>query len=156
MEVQKPFGFVTACYSGDKFMVGATLASMRHYCPDVPICLIADGDVEVSDLKQEYDLIVLRIDELPSREMSQRITGMITCANGKGMLNTIASPPKWQNMPHILASLTASISVSGDVCGAGCSACGGGGVWDSFCCGWSSLFGFGLSIFWSILLPPKS
>ena len=75
MEVQKPFGFVTACYSGDKFMVGATLASMRHFCPDVPICLIADGDVDVSDLEQEYDLIVLRIDALPSREMSQRITG---------------------------------------------------------------------------------
>ena len=56
-------------------MVGATLASMRHYCPEVPICLIADGDVDVSDLKQEYDLIVLRIDELPSKEMSQRITG---------------------------------------------------------------------------------
>ena len=75
MDVKKPFGFVTACYSGDKFMVGATLASMRHYCPDVPICLIADGDVDVSDLEQEYDLIVLRIDELPSKEMSQRITG---------------------------------------------------------------------------------
>ena len=75
MEIQAPFGFVTGCHAGDKFMVGATLASMRHYCPDVPICLIADGDVDVSDLEQEYDLIVLRIDALPSREMSQRITG---------------------------------------------------------------------------------
>ena len=41
----------------------------------MPICLIADGDVDVSDLESEYDLIVLRIDELPSREMSQMITG---------------------------------------------------------------------------------
>lgn len=70
-----PFGYVTACYAGDKFMVGATLASMRHFSPEVPICLIADGDVDVSDLQQEYDLIVLRIDELPSEEMREMIGG---------------------------------------------------------------------------------
>ncbi len=70
-----PFGFVTACHAGDKFMVGATLASMRHYCPEVPICLIADGDVDVSDLEQQYELIVLRIDELPSEDMRKMIGG---------------------------------------------------------------------------------
>ena len=75
MDIQAPFGFVTGCHAGDKFMVGATLASIRYYCPDVPICLIADGGVDVSNLEQEYDLIVLRIDALPSREMTQRITG---------------------------------------------------------------------------------
>jgi hypothetical protein len=75
MKIKAPFGFVTACHAGDKFMVGATLASMRHYCPDVPICLIADGDVDVSDLQQEYDLIVLRINELPSEKMREMIAG---------------------------------------------------------------------------------
>ena len=71
--IEAPFGFVTACHAGDKWRVGATLASMRFYCPDVPICLIADGDVDVSDLQKEYDLIVLRIDELPSPEMRKMI-----------------------------------------------------------------------------------
>ena len=75
MDIQAPFGFVTGCHEGDKFMVGATLASMRHYCPDVPICLIADGDVDVSDLEKEYDLVVLRIDALPSDEMRKMIGG---------------------------------------------------------------------------------
>jgi hypothetical protein len=75
MEVQASFGFVTGCHAGDKFMVGATLASMRHYCPDVPICLIVDGDVDVSDLEREYDLIVLRIADLPSQEMREMIGG---------------------------------------------------------------------------------
>ena len=70
---RKPFGLVTACHAGDKYMVGATLASMRHYCPDVPICLIADGDVDVSDLEKQYDLTVLRIDALPSKEMREMI-----------------------------------------------------------------------------------
>ena len=75
MEIQAPFGFVTGCHAGDKFMVGATLASMRHYCPDVPICLIADGDVDVSDLEREYGLIVLRVDELPSKAMREMVGG---------------------------------------------------------------------------------
>ena len=75
MKTSAPFGFVTACHAGDKFMVGATLASIRHYCAGVPICLIVDGDVDVSDLQQEYDLIVLRIDELPSEKMRKLIGG---------------------------------------------------------------------------------
>jgi len=75
MDIQAPFGIVTCCYTGDKFMVGATLASIRRYCPDVPVCLIADGDVDVSNLEKEYHLIVLRIDELPSKEMRTMVTG---------------------------------------------------------------------------------
>jgi hypothetical protein len=75
MKVQAPFGFVTGCHAGDKFMVQATLASMRYYCPDVPICLTVDGDVDVSDLEREYNLIVLRIRDLPSAEMRKLIAG---------------------------------------------------------------------------------
>ncbi len=56
-------------------MVQATLASMRRYCPDVPICLTVDGDVDVLDLAKEYQLIVLRIGDLPSFEMRKVITG---------------------------------------------------------------------------------
>lgn len=73
MKVQAPFGFVTGCHAGDKFMVQATLASMRHYCPDIPICLVVDGDFNVSDLEKEYHLIVLRVSELPSAEMRKLI-----------------------------------------------------------------------------------
>jgi hypothetical protein len=75
VKVQAPFGFVTGCHAGDKFMVQATLASMRHYCPDVPICLTVDGDFDVSDLETEYDLIVLRVLELPSKEMRELMLG---------------------------------------------------------------------------------
>lgn len=75
MNVQAPFGFVTGCHAGDKFMVRATLASMKHYCPDVPICLIVDGNFDVSDLEKEYDLIALHISELGSQEMRKLISG---------------------------------------------------------------------------------
>ena len=75
MKVQAPFGFVTGCHAGDKFMVQATLASMRHYCPDVPICLTVDGDFDVSDLEREYDLIVLRVSALSSETMRKLVSG---------------------------------------------------------------------------------
>src|SRR5690242_8081410 len=73
MNVQAPFGFVTGCHAGDKFMVQATLASMRHYCPTVPICLVVDGEFDVSDLEQDYQVFTLRISQLPSPEMRNLI-----------------------------------------------------------------------------------
>jgi hypothetical protein len=75
VKVHAPFGFVTGCHAGDKFMVQATLASMRHFCPDVPICLTVDGDFDVSDLEKEYELMVLRVPELQSEEMRKLICG---------------------------------------------------------------------------------
>jgi hypothetical protein len=75
VKVQAPFGFVTGCHAADKFLVQATLASMRYYCPDVPICLTVDGDFDVSHLEKQYDLIVLRVAELPSEEMRKLICG---------------------------------------------------------------------------------
>ncbi len=56
-------------------MVQATLSSMRHYCPNVPICLTVDGDFDVSDLKKQYDLTVLRVSELPSEPMRKMMCG---------------------------------------------------------------------------------
>ena len=87
VKVRAPFGFVTGCHAGDKFLVQATLASIRHYCPDVPICLTVDGDFDVSDLEKEYDLIVLRVSELPSKEMRELMLGnyqrKARCAMGR-------------------------------------------------------------------------
>jgi hypothetical protein len=73
MNVVSEFGFVTGCHAGDKFMVGATLASIRHYCPNTPICLTVDGDFDVSDLERNYGVITLRISELPSPEMQKTL-----------------------------------------------------------------------------------
>jgi len=73
MKIEANFGFVTGCHAGDRHMVHATLASMRYYCPEVPICLVVDGDFDVSDLEKEYKLIILRITDLPSKEMRSLI-----------------------------------------------------------------------------------
>lgn len=50
-------------------MVQGTLASLRHFCPDVPICLIADGGVDVTDLQRHYDLHVIKTNALADPEM---------------------------------------------------------------------------------------
>lgn len=73
MNVQAPFGFVTGCHAGDKYMVAATLASLRHFCPQVPVCLTVDGEVDVSDLEREYHPIVLRVRDLPAPEMRRAL-----------------------------------------------------------------------------------
>jgi hypothetical protein len=75
VKVQAPFGFVTGCHAADKFMVQATLASIRHYCPEVPICLIIDGAFDISDLVKEYGIIPFRVTDLPSLEMRKLIGG---------------------------------------------------------------------------------
>jgi hypothetical protein len=69
MKTIAPFGIVTGCCPGDKFMVQATLASVRHFCPQTPVCLVADGGVEVGDLQREYDVEVLRTEDLADPEM---------------------------------------------------------------------------------------
>ena len=56
-------------------MVQATLASIKHYCPDAPICLIVDGDVDVSDLESEYGVWTMRISEMDSDEMRELVQG---------------------------------------------------------------------------------
>src|SRR5690348_11973479 len=88
MKVQAPFGFVTGCHAGDKFMVQATLASMRHFCPEVPICLVVDGSFDVSDLESQYNLILLCIPALPSNKMRALMTG-----NGRAKLAAMWEGP---------------------------------------------------------------
>jgi hypothetical protein len=56
-------------------MVQATLASISHFCPEIPICLVVDGSFDVSDLESEYGLIVLRVSELPSNKMRELMSG---------------------------------------------------------------------------------
>ena len=75
MDIQAPFGFVTGCHAGDKFMVQATLASMRHYCPDIPICLVQDGDFDISDLRDLYNPIILRPQHLADPGMRALTSG---------------------------------------------------------------------------------
>ena len=75
MEIKAPFGFVTGCHAKDKFLVQGTIASIKYFCPDIPICLVVDGTFDVSDLTSQYDLIILRVSDLPSQKMRNLLSG---------------------------------------------------------------------------------
>jgi hypothetical protein len=75
MEVEKPFGIVTACHKSDYFMVKATCASIRHFCGEVPICVVVDGNFDVSELRRIYNARILRTTELRNRRMRELCSG---------------------------------------------------------------------------------
>ena len=85
-------------------MVQATLASMRHFCPEIPICLVVDGSFDISDLESEYGPIVLRVSELPSKEMRNLISG-----NGRAKLAAM-----WQGPFEFYVWLDSDAIVWGD------------------------------------------
>jgi hypothetical protein len=68
------FGVVTGCHRGDIHFAKATCASVRYFMPDVPICVIADGDVETHELENVYGAFILRINEL-DESIKGHITG---------------------------------------------------------------------------------
>jgi hypothetical protein len=63
------FGIVTACHAGDYFLVKATCASIRHFMPDVPICVIVDGEFGIDELKQCYNVLELRVSDFADKRL---------------------------------------------------------------------------------------
>jgi hypothetical protein len=86
-EIIAEFGIVTACHQGDYFMAKATCASIRYFMPDVPICVIVDGDFDITELQKKYDVIVMRTAEIRDarlREMCCRSTRSKLAAQWEG------------------------------------------------------------------------
>ena len=75
MEVVAPFGVITACHAGDYFLAKATCASIRHYMPDVPICVIVDGDFSIKELQDSYGVIALRVRDFEDPRLRKLCAG---------------------------------------------------------------------------------
>lgn len=84
MKTTHDFGVVTACYERDYLLAKATCASIRHFCPNTPICLVADGDFSVDELVRQYDISVIRpheskddrVRKLCSRNQRSKLTAI--------------------------------------------------------------------------------
>ncbi|MDM3850553.1 MAG: hypothetical protein PT119_11345 [Aphanizomenon gracile PMC627.10] len=63
------FGIVTACHKADYFMVKATCASIRRFLPDIPICVIIDGDFSVAELQKLYNVQTLYTSEFKNQTL---------------------------------------------------------------------------------------
>jgi hypothetical protein len=48
------FGVIIGCYARDYGFAKGTIASVRHYMPDVPICLLVDGSFPTDDMQRAY------------------------------------------------------------------------------------------------------
>lgn len=68
-ETRASLGVVTACHRGDYFMAKATCASIRHFLPDAPICVVVDGDFSIAELERVYGVIPLYLHNLKDQRL---------------------------------------------------------------------------------------
>ncbi len=54
------FGFIIATHPGDYHMAKGCCASLRHFCGDVPLCVITDGDLSGREVRDRYGATVIR------------------------------------------------------------------------------------------------
>ncbi len=50
------FGIIITTYNGDFYFTKALLASIKNFMPDVPICLIQDGDFSLEEVRSIYNI----------------------------------------------------------------------------------------------------
>jgi hypothetical protein len=70
-----PLGVVLACHAPNYALVKAGCASIRHYSPQLPICVVLDGDFDVRDLTEAYGVQVLRVSELRDERLRKLCPG---------------------------------------------------------------------------------
>jgi hypothetical protein len=73
-----PLGFSTCCHQEGLPLVRGTIASIRAFAPDAPICLFTDGDFDVHRLVRAYDLIHIPRNAIKSPELRSRSFGYLT------------------------------------------------------------------------------
>lgn len=69
------FGIVIGTYHRDYFMARATCASFRYFMPDVPICLLVDGDFPTDDLQKAFGAFPLYRKDIRDDYLRQVSTG---------------------------------------------------------------------------------
>ena len=70
------FGVIVTCSHRDLWMAKGCCASVRHFMPDVPLCLLFDGAREqAASLARTYDALVLCRDNVESEFLRERSFG---------------------------------------------------------------------------------
>lgn len=75
METVADFGIVTACHRGDYPLAKAACASIRYFMPDVPVCVIVDGDLSIRELEDLYGVIPLRVSRFADPRLQRLCAG---------------------------------------------------------------------------------
>jgi len=69
MKQSSQTGIVTCCYARDEHLAKATCASVRYFCPDVPLCITVDGDLDIDRWASVYNATVLYVRNLQCKEL---------------------------------------------------------------------------------------
>jgi hypothetical protein len=69
MGSDESIGVVTCCWQGDEQLVKATCASIRHFCPKVPLCIIVDGSLDIDSWAGIYQARTLYVRNLKCEEL---------------------------------------------------------------------------------------
>ena len=77
----KSFGIVITTYSGDFQLTRGLLASIKCYAPDLPICLIQDGDFDIQKECDTYNIVhVIRKENVQNEFLRENCFGS-RCTN---------------------------------------------------------------------------
>ena len=71
MNTRERIGIVTCCYARDEHLVKATCASVRYFCPNVPLCITVDGDLNIDRWASVYNATVLYVRELACEDLKR-------------------------------------------------------------------------------------
>jgi len=76
--ISSTFGVIVVSTARDYRYAKATCASIRHFCgPDVPICILADGNFRMTALQRTYGVRVLRRRGVRDARLRTRTRGML-------------------------------------------------------------------------------
>jgi len=100
------YGVVIACHRGDYRLAKGCIASIRRYCGEVPVCLLADGDFVTNDAEQWHGVQVMRRADVGDPWLRQNSFG------GWGYSHLI---PFWEGPFDEFLYLDADCVVLGDI-----------------------------------------
>jgi hypothetical protein len=103
--MSETLGFSVACYQGDIPLLRGCLASIRHFAPDAPICLIADGDFSTRAFEKRYGAVTIRRRDVKNKDLRQWSFGF-------GLTKMIAF---WEAPFDVVFHLDADAVLWGDV-----------------------------------------
>jgi len=99
------FGVIILCNKNDFIFAKGCCASVKYFMPDVPLCLLIDGDFDIGSFPDDYNPIILRKDNINDEFLKENSFGW-------GITRMIAF---WESPFDSFLLLDADTNVWGDI-----------------------------------------
>ena len=115
-DLHPEFGIVIACCDQDLLFTKGCCASIRHFCGDLPICLIVDGNITVDSLKRAYGVTALYARDISDLRLSREsfgfgLTKMVSLwhAPFERFLFLDSDTIMWGDLPSLIGSFSDAV-----------------------------------------------